>query len=130
MATDEQKIVTDFLTAGAESRAEDAIALLDPDCECWYTGAGRVTRDVFVNGMRALLAAKAGAGEMIVNDIIQEGNKVAIEYENIWPLKNGKLYHNHYQSKFVVENGKITVIREYLDSAHVADVLQGIAPDI
>ena len=127
--TDPEAVVTEFIRASAELRVEDSIALMADDCECWFTGVGSVPREAFVNGMRALLGAVTAPGPVIINDIMSDGERVAVEYENKLPLNNGKLYHNHYHSKFVVRDGKITVIREYLDSAHVADVLQGINPN-
>ena len=129
MLDEPKDVVLEFLNAFPEGRIEDAIALMADDCECWYTGAGTVSRDDFANGMRALNAAVESV-VCTIKEIIQEGNRIAVEYSNRAPLKNGKLYTNTYHSKFVVENGKITVIREYLDSLHVAQVLRGIAPNV
>lgn len=130
MSRDAKEVVVEFIRAAAEGRIEDSIALVDENCECWFTGGGRVSREFFVNGMRMLLAATSGPGPILIKEILQDGNRLAVEYENRFPLRNGRLYNNHYHSKFVVENGKLTVIREYLDSAHVAEVLQGIAPHL
>ena len=124
----EKDIVVQFITAGANLQPDVIDSLVAENCECWFTGGGKVSRDDFVNGARFLLSSAIEPGPVIINDIIQEGNKLAVEYENILPMKNGRTYHNHYQSKFVVEDGKITVIHEYLDSAHVAEVFGGNAP--
>lgn len=130
MAEDGKAIVTEFIKAGAELRADDLIAMMSDDCECWFTGGGSLSRDQLAQGVRMLLGAAVGPGPVIINDIIQEGDKIAVEYENKFPLRNGRFYHNHYHTKFEVKGGKITVMREYLDSAHVADVLAGIAPHV
>ena len=130
MAEDAKVVVTQFIRAGAELRADDAIAMMSDDCECWFTGGGAFSRDQFAQGIRMLLGAATEPGPVLIKDIIQEGDKVAVEYESKFPLRNGRLYHNRYHTKFKVTDGKIAVVREYLDSAHVADVLAGIAPHI
>jgi ketosteroid isomerase-like protein len=124
----EKDIVTSFITSAAELRVDDAVALIADDCECWYTGGGSVSREAFVAGMRFLLSQVAELGPVLIKEMIQEGNRVAVEYANKLKQKNGMLYDNAYQSKMVVVNGKITVMREYLDSAHVAQVFGSFAP--
>ncbi len=124
----EKNVVTAFITAAAELRVDDAVELIADDCECWYTGRGSVSREDFVAGMRFLLSEVAEPGPVLIKEMIQEGNRVAVEYANKLQLKNGRLYDNAYQSKMVIENGKITVMREYLDSAHVAQIFGSFAP--
>jgi ketosteroid isomerase-like protein len=128
MMSKEKAIVTAFITAAAELRVDDAIQLIADDCECWYTGGGLVSREDFVAGMRFLLGQVAEPGPVLIKEMIQEGNRVAVEYANKLKLRNGRLYDNAYQSKMVIENRKITVLREYLDSAHVAQVFGSFAP--
>jgi ketosteroid isomerase-like protein len=38
-------------------------------------------------------------------------------------MKNGKTYQNLYHFLFVVRDGKIQSVKEYLDTMHAADVL-------
>lgn len=115
----ETDIVVDFLSAGAEGRIEEAIALLADPLEAWYTGAGPVEREHFIAGMRGLAAATTGKGHIVVRDILQDGPRVAIEYTGHMPLKAGGVYANTYHTKLEVRDGKITVMREYLDPAIV-----------
>jgi len=46
---------------------------------------------------------------------------VAVEAESYAELHNGRLYRNSYHFLFELEDGKIKLIREYLDTQHVID---------
>lgn len=109
-----------FLDHAAAGRAEEAIALLSPACACWYTGGGDVSRDAFADGFRALNSMIAGEARFDIADIVEDGDRVAIEYQGHIPLKNGRIYANVYHGKFVVRDGLIVVMREYLDPLMVA----------
>lgn len=48
-----------------------------------------------------------------------EGDRVAAETESRTELKNGRVYANTYHHLFVLDGGKITHVKEYLDTEHV-----------
>jgi hypothetical protein len=52
-----------------------------------------------------------------------EGDRVAVEAESKARLANGTLYHNRYHFLFVVRDGRIQVVKEYLDTLHVMNAL-------
>lgn len=113
---DQPKDVTiAFFKAGCEGRTEDAIAILADEVEFWYTGVENVTRRDLIDGMRGMAPLIAPGGGIEVIDIVQDGNRVAIEYRGRIPLTNGKVYANTYHTKIIVEGGKITAMREYLN---------------
>ena len=60
-----------------------------------------------------------------VNDMIAEGNKVAVEAESNGEHVSGKIYSNHYHFLFEFEQGQLLRLREYLDTETVTDVLCG-----
>lgn len=118
-----KQVVQAFLDHAAAGRTEEAIALIADDCECWYTGAGSVSRDDLVNGMRILQGMAAGGTRFPITEMIQEGDRVAVEYVGHMPLTNGRTYANTYHSKLVVRDGKIIVFREYLNPLIVSAAL-------
>lgn len=61
----------------------------------------------------------AGPFEFSVLSMIAEGNRVAAEAESHLPLKNGRVYNNHYHIVFEIEEGKIKRGREYSDTDHL-----------
>jgi hypothetical protein len=46
-----------------------------------------------------------------------------VEAESYGKMKNGKTYQNQYHFLFIVRDGKIQQVKEYLDTMHAADVL-------
>jgi ketosteroid isomerase-like protein len=51
-----------------------------------------------------------------------EGNRVAVEVESWAEKSNGTVYNNFYHFLVVVEDGKISLIKEYFDTLHVKEV--------
>jgi uncharacterized protein (TIGR02246 family) len=67
-----------------------------------------------------------GTQRFVFDDIIAEGDVAVLE----WHVQGvaaatGLPYDNDYCGVFVVREGQIAEVREYLDSLHVADVLFG-----
>ncbi len=51
-----------------------------------------------------------------------EGDRVALEMESYGKKANGTVYYNHYHFLVTVADGKITTLREYMDTYHVKQV--------
>lgn len=56
---------------------------------------------------------------MTIKSMIAEGDSVAIEAESLGELKNGRVYNQQYHILISVRDGKISAVREYLDTQHV-----------
>ena len=52
-----------------------------------------------------------------------QDDHVAVEAESKATLVNGLPYHNRYHFLFVVRDGRIQVVKEYLDTLHAANAL-------
>lgn len=62
--------------------------------------------------------------KLIIHRVLADGDTVAVECESHGVIStSGKVYNNTYTFWFTVEGGKITAIREYMDTNHVLDVL-------
>ena len=55
---------------------------------------------------------------MTVKGTIAEGERVAMEAESYGELTNGRVYNQHYHFVFEFRDGKISAVREYLDTQH------------
>ena len=62
-----------------------------------------------------------------VLDAIAEGSKVAVEAESYGYTREGKLYANVYHLAVELDGGRISKVREYLDSGHATEVLSPVA---
>jgi ketosteroid isomerase-like protein len=47
------------------------------------------------------------------------GDKVAVEVESYGELKNGRVYKQEYHPLITIRDGRISAVREYLDTQHV-----------
>ena len=57
--------------------------------------------------------------KMTVKSMIAEGDKVAVEAESHGELKNGRVYNQEYHILMTFRDGKLSKVREYLDTQHV-----------
>jgi uncharacterized protein len=57
-----------------------------------------------------------------VLDCVAEGDRVAVEFESSGDLRNGRQYRQQYHSLLQFRDGKVSAVREYLDTLHVQDV--------
>jgi ketosteroid isomerase-like protein len=70
---------------------------------------------------RMLAQLKSGL-KMTVVSSIAEGNSVAMEIESVGDLRNGRAYRQQYHFLITFRDGKVSVVREYLDTQHAHDV--------
>ena len=59
---------------------------------------------------------------MTVVSCIAEGDRAAFEVISSGDLKNGRLYRQEYHMLLTFRDGKISSVREYLDTQHANDV--------
>ena len=60
--------------------------------------------------------------QMTVLETIGEGDRIAAEVESSGDLRNGRQYRQQYHFVFHLRAGKISAVREYLDTQHVYDI--------
>lgn len=65
---------------------------------------------------------KSGAISLTPLAMTAEGNRVAVETESYTELNNGRIYNNIYHFLFIIEDGKIQKVKEYLDTEHTRKV--------
>ena len=60
-----------------------------------------------------------------IHGMVAEGDSVAMETESIGEHVSGRVYNNFYHMLVKFRDGKITLLKEYLDTELVTDVLAG-----
>lgn len=60
-----------------------------------------------------------------IHSMIAEGDTVAMETESLGKHVSGKIYNNFYHMLVRFREGKITLLKEYMDTELVTDVLAG-----
>ncbi|WP_024576031.1 MULTISPECIES: nuclear transport factor 2 family protein [unclassified Afipia] len=120
-----QQIFTDSASrSGAtfiDHLADDAVWVQTGQCS-WsgsFKGKDAITNGLFVH-LRALLADRP---RTLAFNFIAEGDTVVVEAKGDNVTKSGERYDNEYCMVWRVENGRITHIKEYCDTALVERVL-------
>jgi ketosteroid isomerase-like protein len=82
---------------------------------------------------RAQIAAAAGQIYQVfpqglsfaIDALTAEGERVAVEAHSCGRHVSGALYRNQYHFLFVFRDGQLTLLREYMDTERVTDILCG-----
>jgi uncharacterized protein len=80
--------------------------------------AGVYTKERIGRLFRRMLDNLTGGLRMTVLSSIAEGDHVALEVTSSGDLKNGRLYRQEYHFIMEFRDGKISAVREYLDTQH------------
>jgi uncharacterized protein len=129
MSTESNKeLVRKFLDDFSAGRMQAALDAMANDSTWWVAGSfplsGKKTKKEFEALLAGIGETLPGGIQITPASMIAEGDKVAVEAtskaENV---KNGKSYRNQYHFLIEVRGGKISAVREYLDTQHANDVL-------
>jgi uncharacterized protein (TIGR02246 family) len=108
----------------------DANAIADSytdDGYVWTMGNTLISGKFGKEQIRAVSAAVLGAFpegiRFSITGITAEGDRVAVEAESVGTHVSGKIYSNMYHFLFILRDGKIAVMKEYMDTERVTDIL-------
>ena len=128
-AADNKKLIQQIY-ADSASRSGTTFADHLADDACWIVvgqyswGRTFKGRDAILNNLmahlRSLLVART---RTVASNFVAEGDLVVVEAKGDNVTKGGVRYDNDYCIIWRVEDGKITMIKEYCDSALVERVL-------
>jgi ketosteroid isomerase-like protein len=81
-----------------------------------FTGTYRGKKDILDNYVPVLLNRLEGPIKITVTNAIAEGDQVFVEAEGESRTKDGLDYNNLYGIVLRLKDGKITEVREYMDT--------------
>jgi ketosteroid isomerase-like protein len=124
---DNERLIETFMQLLSDGQVDRAFELLSNDLEWKVVATSRpavLTKGQLKAAVTAMISVFIdGSFRMSPVGMVASGTKVAVESESYAKIKGGKIYNNKYHSLFFVQDGKITQVREYADTAHVIDVL-------
>ncbi|KZD23134.1 nuclear transport factor 2 family protein [Tardiphaga robiniae] len=130
MSTADNKKLIQQVYSDSANRSGTTFADHLADDACWIVvgqyswGRTFKGKDAILNGLmghfRSLFAIRP---RTVASNFIAEGNLVVVEAKGDNVTKTGDRYDNDYCMVWRVENGKITMIKEYCDTALVERVL-------
>lgn len=118
-----------FLEAMGKSDVNSVEALTSDELEYWVAGrtslSGSRDKAQLTAAMPEFAPFFPNGLRMSVTGITAEGQRVAVEAESHGITADGKTYENCYHFLFEFDHdGKIAKVREYMDTAHVAEIFK------
>ncbi|MGP3706229.1 nuclear transport factor 2 family protein [Gordonia paraffinivorans] len=124
-------LVSEFMEVFSRGDVEAILSFLAPTATWWVGGtiegiSGTKNKEEFGAMLSGLSATtKTGAIALKPLAFTAEGERVAVETESHSEMSNGKVYNNLYHFVFIVRDGKIHEVKEYLDTEHTRAVFLG-----
>jgi ketosteroid isomerase-like protein len=87
--------------------------------------SGRFSREQVAMAASRVLEAFPNGIEFRILNMTAEDDRVAVEAVSNGEHVSGQHYANHYHFLFVVRDGKIAVMKEFMDTELVTDVICG-----
>ena len=121
---DNKDLVTRFLADFSRGDVNAVLDALADDATWWTAGrikgmSGTATKEAFGKGLPNLLGAcKGGTIAITPTAMTAEGDRVAVEASSDAETVSGRQYQNEYHFLFVVREGKIAAVKEYMDTEH------------
>ena len=129
-AEENKKLVLGFFEDMSSGNVDAFLGAMADNATWWVAGnpkdfplAGTKTKAEFTQLLGGIGQAMPKGLKITPKGVTAEGNRVAVEAESYGEHANGKIYNNLYHFLVECENGKITAVREYLDTIHAKDVL-------
>lgn len=125
--TKNKNIVKEFLTVFSEGNQEKVMEMLSESATWWIAGSMPISRTYDKKAFSELLSGVSNTmqGNIVIEPraFTAEGNKVAVEAESFATTLEGVSYNNLYHFLFVINDNKISEVKEYLDTTHAEKVL-------
>lgn len=103
-----------------------ALDIMTDDATWWIAGkpdqlpvAGIYNKERIARLLNNMVGQLPNGLRMTVKSVISEGDKVAMEVESYGELRNGRVYNQQYHFVVTIREGKISGVKEYLDTQHV-----------
>jgi ketosteroid isomerase-like protein len=130
MNTDSNRVTAHrFFELFSASDIDGVLALMTDDATWRIPGkkelaptAGVYTKERIGRLFHRMVENLSDGLRMTVLSSIAEGDRVALEVVSSGDLKNGRLYRQEYHFLMEFRDGRISAVREYLDTQHAHEV--------
>lgn len=127
MGTEANKIIVRDFIKGIETGDLNCLALsTTDDATFWVSpttvGSGTRLKDDWLQSMSAMFSTLAEPMTLEVGDVTAEDDRVSVTMVGRMHLQNGKVYNGHWHMLLFLRDGKISAMREYLDTYHAGEI--------
>ncbi|WP_026910497.1 nuclear transport factor 2 family protein [Patulibacter minatonensis] len=124
-----KQIIRDFMVAFGSGDIPATMDFMTEDATWWVAGtmclSGTYSKAEFEKLLGGVVVNCKQPISLTPEAFTAEGDRVAVETESYTETNEGKVYNNHYHFLFVLRDGKIAQIKEFLDTQHAAEVFCG-----
>jgi ketosteroid isomerase-like protein len=124
-----KQVVVEFWTAMMQADLAGMAALLATDVKIYTIGdmpcGGLRSKQEFLDFCQVIAQNVASAGSMRLGELTAQGERVAVEVETSFFTRSGKRYNNQYMWLFFIHAGRIVGLKEYCDTLHAFETLEG-----
>jgi ketosteroid isomerase-like protein len=121
-----KKLALDFLGAVAAGNVAAVSAMMADDATWWVMPStplsGTHKKDVFLTMFPHVLELGDGPLTYRFDEVTAEGDRVSLTAKGHLKMKSGKVYNGDYHFLLFIEDGKIARGKEYVDTAHIAEI--------
>lgn len=122
-----KQLVTEFMEVFGRGDVQDILSYMSENATWWVGGtmegiSGTKDRQAFGEMLSGISASVNGGIQLRPLAWTCQGERVAVETESYAELHNGRVYNNLYHFVFVVKDGKIECVKEFLDTEHTTAV--------
>lgn len=130
--TEENKvIVADFFATFSKGDVSGVIERMHDDGSWWVSGAidgmsgtyPKAELAGLLDGARALY--REGALRITPTTMTAEEDRVAVEAKSFATMGDGRIYANSYHFLVTLRDGKVALVREYMDTIHARETFFG-----
>jgi uncharacterized protein len=121
-----KQAATDFFADLSANNIAAALDRLTDDASWWIAGkpellsaAGVYSKEKISRLISGMAGQLKNGLKMTVKSLIAEEDRVALEVESYGELHNGRVYQQQYHFLFTMRDGRISAVKEYLDTQHV-----------
>lgn len=97
-------------------------SLVTEDFHIWGSTMGTLDMRTYKKLVAGLNKLMPDLVAMTIVGTTAEGDRVAVEAAGSAQLSDGRIYQNTYHILFQFRNGRIQMVKEYLDSKRAADI--------
>lgn len=120
-------VVQSFFDNISAGKIPEAFELVSDNVVWWIPDelpfSGTKNKNEYLGIVNRIQSGFPTGFKLVVKSMIAEGSTVAAEVESEGTHVNGKKYANKYHFWVVVENGKFTHVKEYMNTAHLLKLL-------
>ncbi len=115
MSNPNHQLARDFFSAVGNGVLP--MELITADLTAWTLSSGEADKARFEGGIKMLAAVVEDELVYQIDAITAEEDRVVAEVSSDWPLINGDRAQNKHVFSFVIRDGKISRVMEYMDPA-------------